>query len=165
MTDNITLFLDSLFKVAKIHADRLSTSVQHLQPKMPLSFQDVEAFTFDEMLLWEMFVNRFSKLQDLMGAKIFKAVIDYAGESTDSTTLIDRINILEKLGIIDDSAVWKDLREMRNHLAHEYPDAPETVANYLNQAFSMTCVLMETLNRLEAFVETLRIKNKMAQKL
>ena len=92
MTDNMIIFLDSLFKVAKIHAERLSTSTQRLQPKMPLSPRDVEAFTFDDMLLWEMFVNRFSKLQDLMGAKIFKAVIDYAGESTDSMTLIDRLN-------------------------------------------------------------------------
>lgn len=159
MTDNMIILLESLFKVAKIHADRLSTSRQHLQPKVPLSSRDVKAFTFEDMLLWEMFVNRFSKLQDLMGAKIFKAVIDYAGESTDSMTLIDRLHALEKLGLIDNVAVWKDMREMRNHLAHEYPDAPETVANYLNKAFSMASVLIETLNKLEEFVGTLRIKN------
>ena len=159
MTDNMIILLESLFKVAKIHADRLSTSRQHLQPKMPLSSRDVEAFTFDEMLLWEMFVNRFSKLQDLMGAKIFKAVIDYAGESTDSMTLIDRLHALEKLGLIDNVMAWKDMREMRNHLAHEYPDAPETVANYLNKAFDMASVLIETLNKLEEFIGTLRIKN------
>jgi hypothetical protein len=161
MMDNMIIFLDSLFKVAKIHADRLSTSIQHLQTKMPLSPRDVEAFTFDDMLLLEMFVNRFSKLQDLMGAKIFKAVIDYAGESTDPMTFIDRLNVLEKLGLIDNTDAWKDLREMRNHLAHEYPDAPETVANYLNKAFSMTSTLIETLSRIEEFVDTLRIKNTM----
>jgi len=126
---------------------------------MPLSSGDVEAFTFNDMLFLEMFVNRFSKLQDLMGAKIFKAVIDYAGESTDTMTFIDRLNTLEKLRLIDNKDVWKDIREMRNHLAHEYPDAPETVANYLNQAFSMTSVLIETLTRIKAFVDTLRIKN------
>lgn len=162
MTDNMVVFLDSLFKVAKIHADRLSTSMQRLQPKIPLSSHDVEAFTFDDMLLWEMFGNRFSKLQDLMGAKIFKAVIDYAGEPTDPMTLIDRLHTLEKLGVIDNAAVWKDLREMRNHLAHEYPDAPEIVANYLNQAFRMVSTLIETLIKLEEFVDTLRIKNTMA---
>lgn len=159
MTDNMIIFLDSLFKVAKIHAERLSTSIQYLKLKMPLSPHDVEVFTFDDMLLLEMFVNRFSKLQDLMGAKIFKAVIDYAGESTDPMTFIDRLNTLEKLGLIDNTDAWKDLREMRNHLAHEYPDAPETVANYLNKAFSMTSTLIETLTRIEEFVDTLRIKN------
>lgn len=51
MTDNMAIFLDSLFKVAKIHADRLSTSMQRLHPKIPLSPHDVEAFTFDDMLL------------------------------------------------------------------------------------------------------------------
>lgn len=159
MTDNMIIFLDSLFNVARIHADRLSTSIRRLRPKIPLSPYDVEAFTFDDMLLWEMFVNRFSKLQDLMGAKIFKAVIDYAGESTEPMTLIDRLNTLEKLGIIDNTEIWKDLREMRNHLAHEYPDAPEIVATYLNQAFSMASALIETLTTIEAFVDTLRVKN------
>jgi hypothetical protein len=159
---NALIALDSLFKVAKIHADRLSTSMQHLRPKMPLSPHDVEAFSFDDRLLWEMFVNRFSKLQDVMGAKIFGAVIDYAGESTDSMTLIDRLHTLEKLGLIDNATAWKDLRRMRNHLSHEYPDAPELVADYLNEAFSMTSVLLETLDKLEAFVEALRIKNTMA---
>jgi hypothetical protein len=159
MTDNINVFLDSLLNVARIHADRLSTSIRRLRPKIPLSPRDVEAFTFDDMLLWEMFVNRFSKLQDLMGAKIFKAVIDYAGESTEPMTLIDRLNTLEKMGIIENTEIWKDLREMRNHLAHEYPDAPETVANYLNQAFKMASTLIETLTTIEAFVDALRVKN------
>ncbi|MBP9692193.1 MAG: hypothetical protein KBD90_02550 [Alphaproteobacteria bacterium] len=159
--DNMIIFLDSLFKIAKIHADRLSTSMQHLQPKIPLSAHDVKSFSLDDMLFWEMFVNRFSKLQDVMGAKIFQAVIDYAGESRDSMTLIDRLHTLEKLGLIDNATAWKDLRDMRNHLAHEYPDAPEIVANYLNKAFHMAFVLIETLNKLEAFVDTLRIKNTM----
>jgi len=127
MTDSSIIFLESLFKIANTHADRLSTSINRLHSKIPLSSRDVETLTFDEMLLWELFVNRFSKLQDLMGAKIFKAVIDYAGESTDPMTFIDRLNTLEKLGLIDNTDAWKDLREMRNHLAHEYPDAPETL--------------------------------------
>lgn len=164
MTDDNTLIvLESLFKVANIHANRLLTTIQYLQPKIPLSVHDVESFTLDDMLFWEMFVNRFSKLQDLMGAKIFEAVINYAGKSTDSMTLIDLLHTLEKLGLIDNATTWKDLRKMRNHLSHEYPDAPEIVADYLNEAFSMTPVLIETLNKLEAFVDALRIKNTMSK--
>lgn len=146
-----------------IFLDRLSISMQRLQPKMPLSSRDVEIFTLDDILFWEMFVTRFSKLQDLMGGKLFKAVIDYAGESRDSMTLIDRRHTVEKLGLIDNATEWKDLRDMRNHLAHEYPDAPEIVADYLNKAFPMASVLIATLNKLEAFVDTLRIKNMMSK--
>lgn len=47
---------------------------------------------------------------------------------------------------------------MCNHLAHEYPDAPEVVADYLNHAFGMASTLMETLTRVEAFVDALRVK-------
>jgi hypothetical protein len=159
MDDNTLIVLESLFKVANIHANRLSTTMQHLQPNIPLSAHDVESFTLENMLFWEMFVNRFSKLQDLMGAKIFEAVINYAGKPTDSMTLIDLLHTLEKLGLIDNATAWKDLRRMRNHLSHEYPDAPELVADYLNKAFRMASLLIETLNRLEAFVETLRTKN------
>jgi len=159
MTSEILASLEGLFQVAQTHADRLSTAMERFRSHMPLSSRDIEAFTSDDLAMMDMFITRFSKLQDLMGAKIFKAVLEYAGESADSMTLIDRLNTLEKFRVIDDARVWKDMRDMRNHLAHEYPNAPEKIADYLNQAFGMVPGLIEILTKLEAFVETLRIKN------
>lgn len=152
-------FLDNLFKTAHIHVMRLTASMEMLRNKIPLSANDVDKFTLEDLLVWEMFTNRFSKLQDLVGAKIFKSVLDYAGESTDSMTLIDRLHTLQKFGILLSDQAWRDLREMRNHLAHEYPGSPELTAGYLNRAFELAPILLETVEKLEAFVKELRLKN------
>jgi len=45
-------------------------------------------------------IYRFSKLQDVMGAKLFKALLLYQGENIDRPFL-DILNNLEKMNIID----------------------------------------------------------------
>ena len=49
--------------------------------------------------------------------------------------MIDKLHLLEKLGVIEDSFVWQRMREIRNHLSHEYPTVPEITAKHLNDVF------------------------------
>lgn len=154
--NNSIMLIDGLFTTAHIHRDRLLATIHYLQKKVPLTSDAVTHFRMDDFLYWEMFISRFSKLQDLLGAKVFKAVLDYAEQSTDTMTLIDRLNALEKLGVIDDPHEWKEMRDMRNHLSHDYPDAPELTAANLNHAFNMAPKLLQTLERLEKFMTDLK---------
>ena len=76
------------------------------------------------------FLFNFSKLQDKIGAKLFKQVL-YELKEIDNivTPMIDILNLLEKLNIIDKDD-WEHLREIRNTLAHEYPfDTQERIEN------------------------------------
>jgi len=67
------------------------------------------------------FLFNFSKLQDKIGAKLFKQVLYELREINNlSIPMIDILNILEKLDIID-KVQWDRLRDIRNLLAHEYP--------------------------------------------
>jgi len=77
------------------------------------------------------FLFNFSKLQDKIGAKLFKQVLYELKEiDTFSLTMIDVLHKLEKLNIFDDSEQWDKLRETRNILAHEYPfDSEERIEN------------------------------------
>ena len=73
----------------------------------------------------------FSKLQDKIGAKLFKKTL-YELKEIDSFSIgmIDVLNLLEKLEIVEDATDWDNLREIRNILAHEYPlDIDERVEN------------------------------------
>ncbi len=77
------------------------------------------------------FLFNFGKLQDKIGAKLFKQVL-YEIKELDSfsLTMIDILNMLEKFNILDSAAQWERLREIRNILAHEYPfDIIERVEN------------------------------------
>lgn len=77
------------------------------------------------------FLFNFSKLQDKIGAKLFKQVLYELKEiDTFSLTMIDVLHKLEKLNILDASEQWEKLRETRNILAHEYPfDTQERIEN------------------------------------
>ncbi len=77
------------------------------------------------------FLFNFSKLQDKIGAKLFKQVLYELKEiDTFSLTMIDVLNRLEKLNILDSAEQWERLREIRNILAHEYPfDTEERIEN------------------------------------
>jgi len=99
-----------------------------------LKKQNIQNDFFDDYTntrLVNSFLFNFSKLQDKIGAKLFRKVLYELKEiDNQNLSMIDILNLLEKLEIIEDSKEWDLLREIRNSLAHEYPfDIDERVAN------------------------------------
>ncbi len=69
------------------------------------------------------FLFNFGKLQDKIGAKLFKKVLYELKEIDDfSIPMLDVLHLLEKLNIIESVTDWDELREARNAIAHDYPD-------------------------------------------
>lgn len=68
---------------------------------------------------------RFTRLQDALGLRPIPATLPVLSEPFEDWPMIDRLNRLEKRGFIDVDN-WLRWREIRNRLAHEYPDRPET---------------------------------------
>lgn len=72
--------------------------------------------------LLEAYLKRFSSLQDYLGAKIFKSLLDIAGISY--TKMSEVLTLVEKEEIVDLDR-WIEFRNVRNELEHEYPDELE----------------------------------------
>ena len=68
----------------------------------------------------EAYLKRFSSLQDYLGAKVFKSLLEMAGISYSKMSEV--IFLIEKEGIIDFEK-WIAFRDIRNELEHDYPDA------------------------------------------
>ena len=68
-------------------------------------------------------------------------------------TFIDRLNRLEKFGVLDEAENWMKMRQIRNHLSHEYPDQPEIMAEYLNDAFNFGKTLLYYLEATTSFLK------------
>jgi len=73
------------------------------------------------------FIFRFIKLQDFMGDKFFRAILESVGEYKDNMSLIDVLDKMEKLGMITNADKWIEFRVARNKLTHEYPDNQEDI--------------------------------------
>lgn len=77
---------------------------------------------------------RFGKLQDTLALRVLPAVLDWLEEPLPSTaTFPEKLQRLERLGLIPSVEQWRGLRELRNQLAHEYADAPALKAAALNR--------------------------------
>lgn len=139
---------EEIFKVAQIHKKWLLYALKSLAHLIPFTAEKVQNLSEHDSLVVELMANRFSKLQDFVGAKIINLFLDVSQEPFEALTMIDKLNKLEKFHIIDDKDVWQEMRELRNHLAHEYPDQPELVAQFLNQTYSHSQELLQILSKL-----------------
>ena len=99
-----------------------------------LKNRTIDAVFFEDIQnqrLVNSFLFNYMKLQDKIGAKLFRAVLWELREIDDeSMPMRDILNRLEKLQLIEDAKAWDRLREVRNAIAHEYPlDIEERVEN------------------------------------
>ena len=123
--------------------------VAHL---FPVTKELVSMFNEDEISYIDQIVYRFSKLQDAIGQKLFKAVLIYLDEDVMNKAAIDIFNRLEQLTIIENYESWKDLRDLRNELAHEYEEDANETAEKLNAMFEKKSYLEKYLNDIRNYL-------------
>lgn len=140
--------IKSLIEIARIHESHLLYALNNLADIFPLTEEKITHLTKQEFLFVDFLVNRFCRLQDFMGSNLINAVLIQMNEFADDLTMIDKMNKLEKFHLIRDAGLWKEMRKLRNHLIHEYPDHPELVAMFLNRAYPLSFELLEILNNL-----------------
>ncbi len=96
-------------------------------------------------------IYRFSKLQDCMGAKLFKSFLLYQGENT-NRPFLDILNQLEKIDIVNINE-WFEIRDLRNEIAHDYQDSDEVAVNILNMIYRLKDELETILNSISVIIE------------
>ncbi|HET8804145.1 MAG TPA: hypothetical protein VFM72_06165, partial [Aequorivita sp.] len=97
------------------------------------------------------------KLQDAMGQKLFKAVLNVLGEVVHNKAFIDVFNRMEQLGIIQDYARWQELRIIRNEVAHEYNESKAELAEKLNKIINSKEFLEKYLNDVSQYLKTKKL--------
>lgn len=125
--------LKSAVEIADRHAKILSTALDDLSRWPPLSAEVLSHDDTQLLRILDQIQSRFTKLQDHLGARLFPSLLDALAEDP-RLPMIDRLNLLEKLGYIESADSWHDLRAIRNRLAHDYPNAPELLAAEVQHA-------------------------------
>jgi hypothetical protein len=60
---------------------------------------------------------------------------------------------MEKLSIIDSAQAWKELRELRNAINHEYEENPQRLSRFFSELVHATPTLMDWHQRLADFCQ------------
>ncbi len=144
---------DNLTESCK-HLTRLENAFEALGEKytFPIAIDDFKKIlnSTEHLAYSDQIIYRFSKLQDCMGAKLFKSVLLYEGENINKPFL-DILNQLEAIDIINVDE-WFEIRDLRNEIAHDYEDNDETAINILNTIYRLKSDLEETLDAIRELV-------------
>lgn len=131
-----SLILKSVVSECLKHSLRLNSAYKKIQPSLPISPEKVFGLDENEVEHIDQYIFRFSKLQDAIGNKLFKAVLNELGEDFVNKSAIDIFNRLEQLEIIENYETWKELRVLRNELAHDYDEDENEAAEKINLIIS-----------------------------
>lgn len=100
------------------------------------------------------FIYRFTKLQDAMGSQFFPSVLDFLGNWSDSMSLIDILNELEKLELISEQehTHWRRYRNLRNALTHDYPNNEQEIIENITLALGALEIMQSIYERVKAAI-------------
>jgi len=143
--------LDSALWEADRHRQALDSALQGWRgaPAQNLAALESDAA---KVRIVDQLLYRFTKLQDALGARLVPATLARLAEPFEDWSMIDRLNRLEKLGLLQVEA-WLRWREIRNRLAHEYPEADdarlEAILAAIDAAAEMASAYRHWRDRLE----------------
>ena len=72
--------LEEILKESFLHLKRLKDAFSELNKKYSLPLKEIDKDNIYDLALCDQIIYRFSKLQDTMGARLFRALLLYEGE-------------------------------------------------------------------------------------
>jgi hypothetical protein len=151
---NNLFIVSQLIRVTEKEARYLGRTADRLRA-LTIDLQWIELLDdndeHSEML--DAFVSRYGRLQDMLGDKLLPAMLRASLEKTGSQ--LDNLFRAEKLGWIDSTQTWIEIRELRNKLVHEYIESPVVLLSALQHALLCVHILIETQNRMADYAKTI----------
>lgn len=103
-----------------------------------------ESYTLEELDKFEALTSRFARISDMLIQRIFR-LIDVL-ELEKQGSLIDRINRAEKRNLISSGEVFKEIRHLRNEIAHEY--VPMAIEQIFKEVLRLTPYIIDSVERI-----------------
>lgn len=91
------------------------------------------------------FVSRFGRLQDTLADKFLPTLLDALAEPKASA--IDNLDRAEKLGWLESTDDWLEMRKLRNQMVHEYIEDLVISSNALKVGHEFVVTLVDTAER------------------
>ena len=112
--------LEHHLQESDIHIERLKSVVKTLESVYPFTIDSLESISLELQDKLDVLAFRFSKLQDLLGSKIFREYLVFLQYPVEGKNFLELLKELEKENIIDIDR-WSEFRGVRNSISHDYP--------------------------------------------
>lgn len=141
--------LQKYFKECEKHLLRMEQAYNEIKSILPLSHNQYSNLQDEEVKNIDQFLFRFSKMQDTIGDKIFKIILQDYNPDFQKLSFLDFLHELEKREIITSAQDWIILRKVRNNIAHQYDDEPEEMSQAINDIFAQFSTLKQIFEQLK----------------
>lgn len=121
LTEDLKDKLVETLAICDLHFQRMMFAFNSINKYFPLTEFNFSQVSPIELALFDQLIYRFSKLQDSMGTRLFKQVLEALEEDVSGLPFIDILNKMEKLNLLENAKDWISLRQTRNTISHEYP--------------------------------------------
>jgi len=147
--------IEKLFLECEKHKKMIEWSINNLKLNKiyPFTPEILENLKEESISLLDTLTFRFSKLQDVMG-KIFWNLLFLIGEDTENLTFLDVLNKMEKYKIINNASEWREFRNIRNLITHNYETDYELLSENLNQFLDKVQTLLNYYENVKNFYKT-----------
>jgi hypothetical protein len=153
MTEELKDKLNETLAICEVHHQRMMFALENVNHYFPLTETLLGEISPIDLALFDQLIYRFSKLQDSMGARLFRQLLEYLEEDVSGVPFIDLLNRLEKLGLLQSANEWHHLRQTRNIVSHEYPFFKDVQIEELNLLPGEVKVLSQIWNGLKEYVQ------------
>lgn len=100
-------------------------------------------YTIEEVDAFENLTSRYVRTTDMLTAQVLRALD--AVELVTHGTILDIINRAEKRGLVPAASILRNLKDLRNEIAHEYQI--EKIEMFFEQVLNSTPVLLEIIEK------------------
>ncbi len=136
---------------SQIHLQRMDIAFEELKKRysFPIQMAQFSMLLEDntDVAFADQIIYRYSKAQDCMGEKLFKAFMQYQGENVDKP-FRDILNLLEKWQLLEVEE-WFVLLEIRNEIAHDYENDYSKACQILNSIEQSRAELWKIFNEIQ----------------
>ncbi len=141
------------FDTCARHLKRMEFAKSKVGTFIPLNRDNYYILNDETIGFLDQYIFRFSKLQDIMGTRLFPLTLEALAEPVSDKAFIDILNRLEKLGILDSAFFWIQLRKIRNDIAHEYPASLIERIEGINYLFDHIEELKQIIERCKSIID------------
>lgn len=139
----------------RLHADILAEALLE-HGDVRYSADEVPQLERARLRMLDQMAYRYTKLQSTLGERLLPLMLELTEEPiAPDAAFSQKLQRLERLGIIPSADQWRTFRQTRNALAHEYPDAPEIKAALLNHFIGSVGELVEFWRHVEQRISQL----------
>ena len=135
-SEKLILTINSSIKECNSHVSKIKRSHGLISGFFPLTEDSLKSCSEEQIEHLDQVSYRFTKLQDSMGTRLLPSVYMYLKNDASPVPFIDILTGLEKLEVLTSEKDWQFFRNLRNYLAHDYPESLGQTVMTLNALYS-----------------------------